>query len=544
MANTITVADIQITMSVNGAAKSKGDIDKTSKSIKDLGNVSKKTTGKIGELWGSLKRIATYRLLRTAIKGITQSFSEGIKNLYQWSKIGDGKFAASMDRMSTALLQMKNSLAVAIAPLIENVVIPLVEKLAAVFVAVSNQISIFSAKLKGEAKYLGVCTTATKEFAQAQRSILGFDELNKLNGNTADYSNMFAYYDIPLESVGSKLAEMVANVKLKLNIDEIEPEILVKGAVISALVLGALKTSLGAGAVATSGGLSLLTAVGLVLAIKELAPTISEEIKDSSVLAQVGDALNMALGGLIGFAVGGPGGAVLGATIGLGLSLLINSTELQDRFGFTEKKMADMLEKAIQLTGATALTLLASGNLLAGGVAMTLTVGLMVNWIVRDAKLSDELSAKVLSGEGSIPETVGPIQVSTANKPSWLDNSQTISGTMSIADSYYDPTTGKIKLYANGGYPTEGSMFIAGESGPELVGTIGGRTGVMNADQMAMSLASANENVVSAIYQIANNIITTINNQPVPSIKIGDREIYKASQRGARTIGGSLVQGV
>lgn len=50
-----------------------------------------------------------------------------------------------------------------------------------------------------------------------------------------------------------------------------------------------------------------------------------------------------------------------------------------------------------------------------------------------------------------------------------------------------------IKGYAGGGYPSKGELFIANERGPEFVGTIGNRTAVLNDDQMAASLASANE---------------------------------------------------
>lgn len=37
---------------------------------------------------------------------------------------------------------------------------------------------------------------------------------------------------------------------------------------------------------------------------------------------------------------------------------------------------------------------------------------------------------------------------------------------------------GTVSAYANGGFPSEGSLFIANEAGPELVGTINGRTAV------------------------------------------------------------------
>lgn len=47
------------------------------------------------------------------------------------------------------------------------------------------------------------------------------------------------------------------------------------------------------------------------------------------------------------------------------------------------------------------------------------------------------------------------------------------------------------KLFANGGFPSQGSMFIAGESGAELVGNINGRTAVANNDQITAGIANA-----------------------------------------------------
>lgn len=42
--------------------------------------------------------------------------------------------------------------------------------------------------------------------------------------------------------------------------------------------------------------------------------------------------------------------------------------------------------------------------------------------------------------------------------------------------------------FATGGFPDEGQMFIAREAGPEMVGTIGGRTAVANNDQIVESI--------------------------------------------------------
>jgi hypothetical protein len=48
-----------------------------------------------------------------------------------------------------------------------------------------------------------------------------------------------------------------------------------------------------------------------------------------------------------------------------------------------------------------------------------------------------------------------------------------------------------VKAFANGGFPDEGSMFIANEKGPELVGHIGGRTAVANNDMIVQAIENA-----------------------------------------------------
>jgi hypothetical protein len=51
----------------------------------------------------------------------------------------------------------------------------------------------------------------------------------------------------------------------------------------------------------------------------------------------------------------------------------------------------------------------------------------------------------------------------------------------------------KLSFYAQGGFPTTGQMFVAREAGPELVGTIGGRTAVANNDQIVAGIAAGVE---------------------------------------------------
>ena len=49
--------------------------------------------------------------------------------------------------------------------------------------------------------------------------------------------------------------------------------------------------------------------------------------------------------------------------------------------------------------------------------------------------------------------------------------------------------TFKIDMYANGGFPDMGQMFVAREAGPELVGRIGKKTAVANNDQIVSAVS-------------------------------------------------------
>ena len=57
-----------------------------------------------------------------------------------------------------------------------------------------------------------------------------------------------------------------------------------------------------------------------------------------------------------------------------------------------------------------------------------------------------------------------------------------------------------IEKYAGGGFPDVGSMFVAGEAGPEWLGDIGGKTGVLNSEQLSNVFTGALDKVMSKYY--------------------------------------------
>jgi hypothetical protein len=101
----------------------------------------------------------------------------------------------------------------------------------------------------------------------------------------------------------------------------------------------------------------------------------------------------------------------------------------------------------------------------------------------------------------------------------------------------------QIPMLADGGYVDQGQLFIAREAGAEMVGSIGRRTTVANNDQIVDGITygvrEANDDVVTAIYAVAQQIIAEMRNQDNGD---GggydfDRAVRNAQRRNARMYG-------
>ena len=180
----------------------------------------------------SIKRIAMYRAVRAIIKGITDGFSEGRKNLYYYSKEVGTEFAPSMDRAATAALYFKNSIGAATAPL-TNAFIPVLERVVDHVVELLNRFNQLTAALTGASTWTRAVRYPTQwqdalddaeESARRLKStMLGFDELNVIEkaigqgrrGNTSnlDYSRMFE--EMPTENdFLNNIPEYIAPIRL------------------------------------------------------------------------------------------------------------------------------------------------------------------------------------------------------------------------------------------------------------------------------------------------------------------------------------------
>ena len=80
-----------------------------------------------------------------------------------------------------------------------------------------------------------------------------------------------------------------------------------------------------------------------------------------------------------------------------------------------------------------------------------------------------------------------------------------------------------ITAYANGGTPNTGQLFVAREAGPELVGTIGGNTAVMNNNQIVASVAAG---VSGAVYNAVVAAMAKVGgSSPEFNIYVGGKKI-------------------
>lgn len=92
--------------------------------------------------------------------------------------------------------------------------------------------------------------------------------------------------------------------------------------------------------------------------------------------------------------------------------------------------------------------------------------------------------------------------------------------------------------FAQGGFPAQGQMFIAREAGPELVGTIGGSTAVVNNDQII-------ESVSAGVYRAVSSALGAKGSGSVVQVFIGNEQldsyILRSQRRRALQTNGAVI---
>lgn len=274
-------------------AKAKG----AAKSIKDLGKQMSKrfknsVFGKtIGKVAGSLERILRYRTVNEFLKQIAKAFSEGVNNLYQYSKAVGTDFASSMDSAATSLQYFRNSVGAMTAPIL-NALIPVFDSLIDRIVEGVNWLNQLIAKMTGASSWTKAIrqqkeyAEAAKDSAAAQKQLLaGFDELNVISSTgsssgktTPDYSGMFE--EVSMENISSSVTEWSDRLlDTWAKIKEYAPEIV-------AALLGIKVSELFGGGFGTSATLAISFA-GLAFEFDGIKNLVSGEVTKENILKAV-----------------------------------------------------------------------------------------------------------------------------------------------------------------------------------------------------------------------------------------------------------------
>ena len=96
-----------------------------------------------------------------------------------------------------------------------------------------------------------------------------------------------------------------------------------------------------------------------------------------------------------------------------------------------------------------------------------------------------------------------------------------------------------LQFKANGGFVDEGQMFVAREAGPELVGNIGSKTGVINNDQIVRSVSNGVASAVANVL-VGSDFDSSKDDRPI-IIQINGREVARAVNEENKRKGSTML---
>lgn len=412
---------------------------------------TKKSTSGFGKLFASIKRIALYRLIRSALKAITSSLTETAK---AFAQVDDG-VNDTMSKLTSSLSIIKISFGATLLPLLQAIE-PIITQIA---VAFGNLANMVSQAMSTTGYYTEINTEAIKNYRDElgkAGSLLDFDKFRVLNKQAGSLSDFL----IPNQKVKKEYAD-IGN-----TIDSLKNSITNIGSILSDISGGALQV--------------------IADILKEIAPILEKVTGWVSDIFETLDELGLiepilwgivtalaAISAIKIFTWLANGSIIkwIGAVISL----------LKYDFSGTIKMLAGDLVKAINTV---------KGQFVLWGIAVTAVLSaiqILSNWdeFSRNTKIAitviSTLIAALTSAAVAAMALHGALTVGSAVP---LIVTSISAGAIAI--------NGFIKGFADGGIPNTGTLFYAGEAGAETV-TVGrsGRTEVTNVNQMEEALYNA-----------------------------------------------------
>lgn len=155
--------------------KSVGDVIKKLGDREDKEEKKSKASGGFGRKLGkAIVRVAIYRGIRGAIKGIVQTIRQGLQAFAEFSP----KFEQTMTALTSAGRNFKMSFTAAFAPILESIA-PALIQIVNSFTQLNNKLAETIAYLKGAGEYTKVNTEYQEQYNKAV-NLLPFDKFNVL----------------------------------------------------------------------------------------------------------------------------------------------------------------------------------------------------------------------------------------------------------------------------------------------------------------------------------------------------------------------------
>lgn len=416
------------------------------------------------KLLSQFARIAKYRFLRSVIRSITSGFSEGIQNVYNYSKAINSSFAPSMDSAASSLAQMKNSIGAATAPLLQAL-IPVLQTVVNWFITAINYVNQFIALLNGQTTWTRAVyntTSAYKDQTKAAKSasaavkdlLADWDELNIIQsqnsgggtGSTSaaeDYLKMFE----EVSKFDSKVREIVDF--LKENMETVKN-------IVADIGLAILAWKLSSAFTGWLSTLATIATVGFIIKLAFDASTLLDEayVESNDIGYLIGDTvMTAALAGIAGKLMSakfGEGAGLITAGLTFAVSAGATFYVAKNVQNETQKKMLDMLggiKMGIGMALAIAGFIKSGVNPLVAIIAGVVSVGLITEITMslkiqaEEAEKAKDMAKKAFAstGEGGI----NPNDYVTALQDEF--NRQT-AGAKLVLDAYVEVPDLKEKL--------------------------------------------------------------------------------------------------
>lgn len=163
------------------------------------------------DFMSGMMRIAKFRIFRTIIKEVGEAFRTGFENYREWSNFVGNEYSAQMYKLDNSLLQMKNSVGAAFAPLIQAA-IPALRAFVSEIIRTMNYVNQFFALVTGQRTWTRAIDVHTELEAIEEQTE---EDGNAARQATKNIKNLLAAWDelniIQSESGGGGSGRTVAD---------------------------------------------------------------------------------------------------------------------------------------------------------------------------------------------------------------------------------------------------------------------------------------------------------------------------------------------